>query len=212
MRITELRERLTNTPLLPVMPVTSVRAAIEDIEQLTAMGVGVIEILLRTTQAKVALEEARKRFPRCLFGAGTVMNASHVCAAVAAGADFLVSPGLTPALRKLVADTELPHVPGVQTASEVMAAVEYGYDLLKYYPSGASNGPVVLADYANIFAGVGFVPTGSIDAGVLSSYGALANVVAVGGSWMLPSKAPIDISEFQRQVSAFKTARQPSSN
>jgi 2-dehydro-3-deoxyphosphogluconate aldolase/(4S)-4-hydroxy-2-oxoglutarate aldolase len=95
-------------------------------------------------------------------------------------------------------------IPGVLTASEVLAATEYGYDLMKYYPAQPSNGLLVLADYANIFPDVGFVPTGKIDASVLAEYGALRNVVAVGGSWMLGDRAGSPIGE---QVATFRKAK-----
>ena len=125
-------------------------------------------------------------------------------AAVAAGAQFLVSPGLTGKLHAAVSGTGCPMIPGVLTASEVLAATELGYELMKYYPAQPSNGLAALADYANIFQGVGFVPTGKIDAGLVPQYGALRNVVAVGGSWMLGSRAPTAIGE---QIAAFRKAK-----
>lgn len=132
--------------------------------------------------------EAKQQFPNCLFGAGTILSEKNLSDAVEAGADFLVSPGLTRELFELVQPSGLPHIPGVQTASEVMAAIGLGYRLMKYYPAQPSNGLVVLADYFNVFPDVGFVPTGKIDANVLPNYAALPNVIAIGGSWMLSSE------------------------
>jgi 2-dehydro-3-deoxyphosphogluconate aldolase/(4S)-4-hydroxy-2-oxoglutarate aldolase len=178
-----------------------------EIEGLVAAGADVVEILFRTPEAALLLPEAKRRFPACLFGAGTMLDAANVAAAVGAGADFLVSPGLTPLLRDTIAKTGLPHIPGVQTASEVMAAREHGYTLMKYYPAKPSNAPLVLADYANIFSDVGFVPTSGIDVSVLADYGAVRNVVAVGGPWMLPSQRPAGDPTLREQAAIFKNAR-----
>ncbi|MDQ0391434.1 bifunctional 4-hydroxy-2-oxoglutarate aldolase/2-dehydro-3-deoxy-phosphogluconate aldolase [Labrys monachus] len=202
-----LRRRLAEAAILPILPVSSPDAALDEIDRMAAEGMSAVEILFRTAEAAAVLARAKARHPSILFGAGTMLNAANVEAAVAAGADFLVSPGLTPRLHAIVADGRLPHIPGVQTASEVMTAVEYGYTLLKYYPSKASNAPMVLADYANIFLGVGFVPTGNIDASMLADYAAVPNVVAVGGTWMLPSRKPASDPELQAQVAAFKAGR-----
>jgi len=207
MNTDELRRRLADTALLPILPVASPDDALREIDAMVEEGVFAVEILFRTAEAAIVLGKAKARHPACLFGAGTMLASAHVEAAVAAGADFTVSPGLTPRLHALVAVSGLPHIPGVQTASEVMAAVEHGYGLLKYYPSKASNAPMVLADYANIFLGVGFVPTGNIDASTIEEYAAVRNVVAVGGTWMLPSRKPASDPDLKTQIAAFKARR-----
>jgi 2-dehydro-3-deoxyphosphogluconate aldolase/(4S)-4-hydroxy-2-oxoglutarate aldolase len=200
----ELRARLAEAAIMPIITVRAVDKALADITRLIEEGVGAIEIVFRTAEAATALAEARRRFPKSLIGAGTMLRAEQVTQAVEAGADFLVSPGLTPKLHAVVAASGRPMIPGVLTASEVLAATEYGYDLMKYYPAQPSNGLMVLADYANIFTDVGFVPTGKIDASVLGQYGALRNVVAVGGSWMLGDRAGSPIGE---QIAAFRKAK-----
>ncbi|MBP0581807.1 bifunctional 4-hydroxy-2-oxoglutarate aldolase/2-dehydro-3-deoxy-phosphogluconate aldolase [Labrys sp. LIt4] len=205
--VAELRARLAETPILPVMAIKDADEGLADIDGLVAAGAPVIEILFRTPEAPAVLKAAKARYPHCLFGAGTMLLARHVRLALDAGADFTVSPGLTPALQASVAASGLPHIPGVQTASETMQACEYGYSLMKYYPSEASNGPVVLADYANIFEGVGFVTTGGIETALLPAYGAVRNIVAVGGSWMLPSHHTPGSPCLQQQAAIFKAAR-----
>ena len=208
MNTAELRERIAAMPILPVMAVGSVEEGLRDIDGLVAAGAPVIEILFRTPQAPVTLQKAKARHPHCVFGAGTMLHAGHVETAVAVGADFMVSPGLTPALHEAVSASGLPHMPGAQTASEVMQAREYGYTLLKYYPSEASNGPIVLADYANIFEDVGFVTTGGIGASLLTRYGAVRNIVAVGGGWMIPSRRPAGDPSLLEQAAIFNAARE----
>lgn len=207
MNTAELRARLAETPILPVMAVKSVEEGLRDIDGLVAAGAPVIEILFRTPEAPLVLEKAKARHPGCLFGAGTMLRAEHVATAVATGADFTVSPGLTPALHEALATTGLPHIPGVLTASEVMQAREYGYTLMKYYPSEASNGPQVLTDYANIFEDAGFVTTGGINASLLTAYGSVCNIVAVGGGWMIPSRRPASDPDLREQAAIFKAAR-----
>jgi len=176
MDASELRARLAEAAIMPIMTVRSVETTLAEIGRLSEEGIGVVEIVFRTAEAAEALAEARRRFPKTLIGAGTMLGAGEVKAAVAAGAQFL----------------------------EVLAATELGYELMKYYPAQPSNGLAALADYANIFQGVGFVPTGKIDAGLVPQYGALRNVVAVGGSWMLGSRAPTAIGE---QIAAFRKAK-----
>lgn len=205
--IDDLRARLTDMPILPVMAVRDIDESLADIDALVAAGAAVIEILFRTPEAPQALKTAKARHPRCLFGAGTMLQARHLRLALAAGADFSVSPGLTPALQALIAESGLPHMPGVQTASETMQACEHGYSLMKYYPAQASNGPQVLADFANIFEGVDFVTTGGIDVPLLPAYGAVRNILAVGGPWMLPSQRVPDAPDLKAQAAIFKAAR-----
>lgn len=204
MDASELRGRLAEAAIMPIVTVRSVEKALTEIDRLLADGIRAVEIVFRTPEAAAALAEAKRRFPKALIGAGTMLGAGQVRQAVEARADFLVSPGLTPKLHEIVATTGLPMIPGVLTASEVLAAIELGYGLMKYYPSQPSNGLLVLADYANVFPDVGFVPTGKIDATVLGAYGALRNVVAVGGSWMLGERPPGAIGE---QIAAFRKAR-----
>jgi len=203
----ELAARIAAFPILPVMPVRSVEEGLADIDALVDEGAPVIEILFRTPEAPQVRHEAGKRHPGCVFGAGTLLLASHVKLAVEAGAAFGVSPGLTPALHEAVKAADLLHMPGALTASEVMQAREWGYTLLKYYPSEASNGPMVLSDYANIFADVGFVTTGGIDTDKLSAYGAVRNIIGVGGGWMIPSRRAAGAPGLREQAAIFQAAR-----
>jgi len=200
----ELRARLAEAAIMPIVTVRSVDKALADIGRLIEEGIGALEIVFRTPEAATALAEACRRFPKALIGAGTMLGSREVEAAVAAGARFLVSPGLTEKLHHVVTRAGCPMIPGVLTASEVLAATEWGYELMKYYPAQPSNGLAVLADYANVFPAVGFVPTGKIDASLVPQYGALRNVVAVGGSWMLGER-PADA--IAGQIAAFRKAK-----
>ncbi|CAM5776448.1 2-dehydro-3-deoxy-phosphogluconate aldolase [Labrys miyagiensis] len=207
MNAAELRDRIAAFPILPVMAVRSIEEGLRDIDLLVEEGAPVIEILFRTPEAPQVLREAKARHPACVFGAGTLLREAQVKLAIETGAAFGVSPGLTPVLHAAVKAAGLLHMPGALTASEVMQAVEWGYTVLKYYPSEASNGPTVLSDYANIFEGVGFVTTGGIDSGKLAAYGAVRNILAVGGGWMIPSRRQDGEPTLREQAAIFTAAR-----
>lgn len=185
MNISEIGSQLRRAPVIPVLTVQELDQSLRLVEALVSKDTTTIEILFRTEIAPEVLRSAKARFPDCIFAAGTIVNQRSLEAAVEAGADFLVSPGLTAALHELVSTHEVPLVPGTQTASDVMFAVELGYDLVKYFPAEATNAQEVLNDFRAVFPAVRFIPTGKITRKVLPSYAQLPNVLAVGGSWMI---------------------------
>lgn len=187
MDMQETGKRIAEAGIMPIVTVRDVADGLELVDRLVQAGTTAVEILFRTSHAPEVLREAKARHPSCLFAAGTIMDAESLGRARDAGADCLVSPGLTPQLAEIVSQSGLPLVPGVQTASEVMFAREAGYRLLKFYPAEAANALEVLADFANIFRDTTFMATGKISSAVLSNYARLPNVCAVGGSWMLKS-------------------------
>ncbi len=200
----EVAARVRHAGIVPIVTVRNVDESMALIDGLAEAGAGLIEIVFRTPDAPAALAAARSRHSRCLFAAGTILDEAGVRKAADAGAHCLVSPGLTPELHAAASAAGQVLVPGVQTASEVMAARQMGYRLMKYYPAEPSNGVVVLTDYANIFDNVSFMATGKITPGVLPAYGALRNVSAVGGSWMLKPDA---IGAFAADRALFLGAR-----
>ena len=155
-------------------------------DALCAGGVRVIEITLRTAAASAAIEQIRKARPDATVGAGTVRDARGLRAARDAGAQFVVSPGFTPALHEAASAAALPWLPGVATASEVLRAQEAGYALLKFFPAEAAGGTRALRAFASVFPEVGFCPTGGVTAENVRSYLELPNVVCVGGTWLAP--------------------------
>jgi 2-dehydro-3-deoxyphosphogluconate aldolase/(4S)-4-hydroxy-2-oxoglutarate aldolase len=182
-----LRELLARQPILPIMTVRSVDAGLKIAESLLSGGLAVMEITLRTEEGAAAIRAIRDRCPEMRIGAGTLLRPDDFTRAEAAGAQFGVSPGLNTALAEAGAKAALPFLPGVQTASEVMTAVSYGFKTLKFYPARAAGGPAVLADFASIFPEVLFVPTGKVGRADVGEYLALKNVLAVGGSWVAPA-------------------------
>lgn len=175
------------SPLVPVMVITDLEQAVPMAEALLAGGISVFEITLRTPVALAAIERIARAMPEAMVGAGTVINAAQYDAAVAAGARFVISPGMTPALLAHAARGSTPLIPGVATPSEVMQALEAGYDHLKFFPAEANGGTKALAAIAAPLPQVRFCPTGGIGPKNVADYLALKSVATVGGSWMLPA-------------------------
>src|SRR6516165_7253990 len=152
-------------------------------------GLRLIEVTLRTPAAPAAIAAIARELPQIVVGAGTVQRPADVVQACAAGARFLVSPGMTPELAAAALATELPYLPGVATPSEVMAARDIGISFLKLFPADAVGGLALLRALAPVFSGVAFFPTGGIDERSAREYLALPNVPMVGGAWMSPKEA-----------------------
>ncbi len=157
---------------------------------LTAGGISVVELALRTPVALEALREFHVAAPGVLLGAGTVLLAEQADAARAAGADFALAPGFDVATARRCGAIGLPFVPGVATASEVQAALREGLRLLKWFPAEPLGGPLGLRALAAPFAhlGVRYLPLGGIDETKAPAYLAEPAVAAVGGSWIAPSE------------------------
>jgi len=182
-----LRDLLGRHAVLPIMTIRSEEAGLRVAESLLAGGLAIMEITLRTAEGAVAISAIRRRFPEMAVGAGTLLRPEDFDRAATAGAQFGVSPGLDGPLAEAALKSALPFLPGVQTASEVMTAVGYGLETLKFYPARAAGGIAVLADFGNIFQNVMFVPTGKLTQADVPEYLALKNVLCAGGSWMAPA-------------------------
>jgi 2-dehydro-3-deoxyphosphogluconate aldolase/(4S)-4-hydroxy-2-oxoglutarate aldolase len=155
-------------------------------------GLRLIEVTLRTPAALAAIAAIARELPQIVVGAGTVQRPADVVQACAAGAQFLVSPGMTAELAAAALATALPYLPGVATPSEVMAARDIGISFLKLFPAEAVGGLALLRALAPVFSGIAFCPTGGIDERSAGEYLALPNVPMVGGSWMVPTEAVAD--------------------
>ncbi|MFQ2470188.1 bifunctional 4-hydroxy-2-oxoglutarate aldolase/2-dehydro-3-deoxy-phosphogluconate aldolase [Aeromonas caviae] len=177
------------SPLVPVMVINDLEQALPMAKALLDGGISVFEITLRTPVALDAIALIAKAMPDAMVGAGTVLNCAQFDAAVAAGARFVISPGMTPALLAHAAKSTAPLIPGVATPSEVMQALEAGYDHLKFFPAEANGGTKALSAIAAPLPQVKFCPTGGIGPKNVADYLALKCVATVGGSWMLPADA-----------------------
>lgn len=172
--------------VIPVLTIEREAHAVPLARALLDGGLGVIEVALRTPAAAAAIAAIVREVPQIAVGAGTVQRPADVVQACAAGASFLVSPGMTGELAAAALATQLPYIPGVATPSEVMIARDLGISFLKLFPAEAVGGLAMLRALAPVFAGVAFCPTGGIDEQSAAEYLTLPNVPMVGGSWMAP--------------------------
>lgn len=176
-------------PVLPVVVVDRVADAVPIARALVAGGLPAIELTLRTPVALDAIRAIADEVPGILVGAGTVVTPRQAKQAADAGAQFLVSPGSTPALLAGMVETGLPFLPGTATVSEVLTVLESGFEEMKFFPAEASGGAAFLRAVSAPVPAARFCPTGGITAESAASYLALPNVGCVGGSWLTPPDA-----------------------
>ena len=176
-------------PVIPVIVIQQLKDAVPLAEALVAGGVRVLEVTMRTPVALQAIEAIAKAVPQAIVGAGTIRSAADARAAKNAGSLFGVSPGYTGAVGEACRDVGLPLLPGVATASEVMAAQADGLGFLKFFPATAAGGIPMLKALAGPFPDVVFCPTGGISVDTAPQFLALPNVKVCGGSWLTPADA-----------------------
>jgi 2-dehydro-3-deoxyphosphogluconate aldolase/(4S)-4-hydroxy-2-oxoglutarate aldolase len=180
--------RATAYGVVPVVVIDEVRQAKPLASALAAGGLPVAEVTMRTPCAAQAIA-AMAETGQVLVGAGTVLTPAQVDAAVEAGAQFIVSPGLSLPVVEQCRARAVACLPGAVTATEIQAALEQGLSTLKFFPASTSGGPQAIAAFAGPFSQVAFVPTGGIGPANLADYLSLPNVRAAGGSWMVPRDA-----------------------
>lgn len=175
---------MSRCPVMPVLVVNDVTLARPMAEALVAGGLSTLEVTLRTPCALEAIEEMSK-VPGALVGAGTVLNPSDMDRAVKAGARFIVSPGLTEALAKVSVEHDVPFLPGVANAGDIMRGLDLGLSRFKFFPAVTNGGIPALKSLASVFgSNVRFCPTGGITEESAPDWLALPSVACVGGSWV----------------------------
>jgi 2-dehydro-3-deoxyphosphogluconate aldolase/(4S)-4-hydroxy-2-oxoglutarate aldolase len=182
-------ELASHGPVIPVIVIDRLEDAVPLAQALVDGGVRVLEVTLRTPVALEAIAAMAKAVPSAIVGAGTIRSAADARAAQRAGAMFGVSPGYTPELGAVCREIGLPLLPGVATASEVMAAQADGLSFLKFFPATAAGGIPMLKALAGPFTDVVFCPTGGISLQTAPDFLALPNVKVCGGSWLTPADA-----------------------
>ncbi|MFO1250344.1 MAG: bifunctional 4-hydroxy-2-oxoglutarate aldolase/2-dehydro-3-deoxy-phosphogluconate aldolase [Inhella sp.] len=173
-------------PIIPVIVVEQLEHAVPLAQALVAGGVRVLEVTLRSRVALQAIEAMARAVPEAVVGAGTLRMVADARAAKDAGAVFAVSPGFTPELSAACRAADLPLLPGVSTASEVMQANDHGHHFLKLFPATAVGGIAMLKGLSGPFPDVAFCPTGGITPETAPQFLALPNVKVCGGSWLCP--------------------------
>jgi 2-dehydro-3-deoxyphosphogluconate aldolase / (4S)-4-hydroxy-2-oxoglutarate aldolase len=173
--------------VIPVLTIERLEHAVPLAKALVAGGVRVLEVTLRTAVAVDAAKAVIAEVPEAIVGIGTILTADDLARARALGAVFGISPGATPELLKAAAASDLPFAPGIATASELMAALAAGFDLVKFFPAEQAGGIKALRALAGPFPNAGFCPTGGIGEANAAAWLAEPNVLCVGGSWLCPA-------------------------
>lgn len=176
-------------PVIPVIVLQRLEHAVPVARALVQGGVRVLEVTLRSEVALRCIEAIAREVPEAIVGAGTVRSAADARAARDAGSLFAVSPGFTDEVGRACREADLPLLPGVATASEVMAALAAGLRFLKFFPASAAGGTAMLKALAGPFPDVRFCPTGGLTLQTAPDYLALPNVEVCGGSWLTPADA-----------------------
>ena len=170
------------------IPVVVIKELSETDKILTALknyGINCAEITFRTACAAEAIAYAAKNYPDMEIGAGTVINAEQCEAALKAGATFIVSPGLSPAVAKICKDRHIPYYPGCVTPTEIMAALELGITTVKFFPANVYGGLKALKALSGPFPQVKFIPTGGVDRSNIDEFLAFDKIAAIGGSFFV---------------------------
>lgn len=196
-------EIMTTSPVIPVLAIRDPGHAKPVAEALVAGGLRVLEVTLRTPAALDAIAEMR-RVDGAIVGAGTVTNPDELDAALAAGSEFIVSPGLTDRLGAAAVKSGVPFLPGIATAGDIMRGLDLGLTRFKFFPAVPSGGIPALKALSAPFAQCRFCPTGGITEQTAPDWLALDFVACVGGSWIVPSGPPdyVAIAEAARRASA----------
>ncbi|WP_121022196.1 bifunctional 4-hydroxy-2-oxoglutarate aldolase/2-dehydro-3-deoxy-phosphogluconate aldolase [Helicobacter vulpis] len=182
----QAKEILNTGPLIPVITLQDPKQGVPLAHALLKGGVKILEITLRTAGALEGITLISKEVPEAIVGAGTILNAPMLKQAKEAGARFAISPGINAKFAKEAQGIDIPLIPGVASAGELMLALEYGFDALKLFPAEAVGGVKLLKSLSAPFKGVQFCPTGGISLENMGAYLALENVACVGGSWLTP--------------------------
>ena len=201
----ELKERLTALRIVPVVVLEDAEDALPLCDALKNGGLPLAEITFRTDAAIEAIASVKRERPSMLVGAGTVLTSEQVSQAVDAGASFIVTPGFNPKVVNAALKHRIPIIPGVNNPTQVETAMTFGPRLLKFFPAEYSGGTAMLKALSGPYQDVRFVPTGGIEPSNLADYLSLNNVIACGGSWMVPKGMIADkdfdsVTELTRQA------------
>ena len=180
---------MRTAPVIPVLVIEDAAHAQPIAQALVAGGLRVLEVTLRTAAALDVIREMKK-VPGAIVGAGTVLNEADLRASLDAGAEFIVSPGLTEPLGKAAVASGIPFLPGTANAGDIMRGLDLGLTHFKFFPAEASGGIAALKAIAAPFGIVKFCPTGGISLATVPNWLAVEPVLCVGGSWVVGKGAP----------------------
>jgi len=193
----QIGELLDRAPVIPVLTITDLAAAVPLARALVRGGLTVLEVTLRSEAALAAIAAIQREVAGAAVGAGTVLEPRQMEAVARAGGRFCVSPGATPALLRAAAETGMLLLPGAATATEIMILLEQDVTFMKFFPAAAAGGIAALKSFLAPLPQAVFCPTGGIDAASAPAYLALTNVRCVGGTWVCPQEA-LAVSDWPR--------------
>lgn len=188
-------------PVIPVLVIEDATKAGPLAEALVANGLRALEVTLRTPAALDAIAEMA-RVPGAVVGAGTVLNRRQLAQSIEAGARFIVSPGLTDDLGRAANEADIPFLPGIANAGDIMRGLDLGLDHFKFFPAEASGGIAALKALAAPFGEARFCPTGGITEATAADWLAMPSVLCVGGSWIVPPGPGPDVELVARNALA----------
>jgi 2-dehydro-3-deoxyphosphogluconate aldolase/(4S)-4-hydroxy-2-oxoglutarate aldolase len=194
---------MRTAPVIPVIVIHDVADAVPMAQALVAGGLKVLEVTLRTPAALEAIA-LMKQVEGAIVGAGTVIDPATLDAALKAGSEFIVSPGLTENLGKAAIASGIPFLPGTANAGDIMRGLDMGLTHFKFFPAMAAGGIPALKALSAPFGQCKFCPTGGVTLETAGNWLALDPVLCVGGSWMIPA-GPIDAAAIQRNAAAAKS-------
>jgi len=180
---------MRTAPVIPVLVIDDIAHARPIAEALVAGGLTVLEVTLRTPCALDAIREMAK-VEGAIVGAGTVLNPDDLKASIDAGAQFIVSPGLTEKLGNAAVESGIPFLPGTANAGDIMRGLDLGLTHFKFFPAMAAGGTPALKSLTAVFGQCLFCPTGGITVATAPDWLAIPQVLCVGGSWVVPKGAP----------------------
>jgi 2-dehydro-3-deoxyphosphogluconate aldolase/(4S)-4-hydroxy-2-oxoglutarate aldolase len=210
-RESRLTAILKAAPVVPVLTIEDRRLAVPLARALVAGGLTALEVTLRTADGLECIRAIAGDVEGANVGAGTVLDAGQYAAVAKAGARFVVSPGVTPALLAAAKESPVPFLPGVATAGEAMTLAEEGYAILKFFPAEPAGGLAYLKALSAPLPAIRFCPTGGVSLKNAPAYLGLANVICVGGSWVAPGDALAGgdwarITQLAREAAALRPA------
>lgn len=189
--------------IIPVVVINETDKTIPTLKALKDGGINCAEITFRTACAEDAIRIGVKAFPDMNIGAGTVINLEQAEKAVAAGAKFLVSPGLSEKVALFARDKGVPYFPGTVTPTEIMKAIELGISVVKFFPANVYGGLKAIKALSGPFPQIKFIPTGGVNTENLAEFLECDKIFAVGGSWMMKGDVVANCKEITKVVSAY---------
>ena len=171
--------------VLPIIQANNEDEGLNIARAIHAAGINAVEVVLRSERAAQVITAIKQNLPEMIVSAGTVVDEASYVKAVNAGADFIITPGFSPALLDILSGSEIPTLPGVASVAEIIVAREHGYRELKFFPAGIAGGPAFLKAVQSLFQDTRFCPTGGVSGDNYEDYLALNNVFAVGGTWVV---------------------------